>query len=429
LSSSSSSSSFDETLLKARKRAQEALELLDKNIKSSSTTADMDKLQASLKDLEREQADATFWDDGNTARAAVVNAQVATTSRLVVRITQWMEYQGDVQAALEFLDDVDCLKTSNEADADADNQEMRDMLIADLEQASTKLLLDSQRFELELLLSGPYDNANARLVLTAGAGGTEANDWVADLRRMYERHCQHMKFTCTVQDEQAGDVVGYKSVELLISGPNAYGWLQGEKGAHRLVRQSPFNANNKRQTTFAGVDVAPDILREEDLKDVHVPETDLEITAMRAGGKGGQNVNKVNSAVRIKHIPSGIQVKCSQERSQPLNKDIALKRLKAQLLAIAQEERLDEIAQVRGDIVQASWGRQIRNYVLHPYKMVKDARTGWESSNAPAFLDGGDLLEECIGSYLRHKAEQQALRVQEQETTASSSLSSSSQSS
>jgi peptide chain release factor 2 len=291
-----------------------------------------------------------------------------------------------------------------------------------LEQAATKLLLDGQRFELDLLLSGPYDHADARLVLTAGAGGTEANDWVADLKRMYERHCQYMKvFTCTVQDEQAGDVVGYKSVELLISGPNAYGWLQGEKGAHRLVRQSPYNANNKRQTTFAGVDVAPDILREEDLKDVYVPETDLEITTMRSGGKGGQNVNKVNSAVRIKHIPSGIQVKCSQERSQPLNKDIALQRLKAQLLAIAQEERLDEIAQVRGDIVQASWGRQIRNYVLHPYKMIKDARTGWETSNAAAFLDGGELLEQCIGAHLRHKAEQQAKRQEEKEATSSSS--------
>jgi peptide chain release factor 2 len=404
---------LDDALLQTRKRAQEALELLDRNLKSS-TTNNLDQLQATLQDLEREQqADAvSFWDETNSARAAVVNAQVATTSRLLLRMKQWMEYKGEVQAALEILDEND------DAEDDID-KEMRDMVVADLKQASTQLLLDGQRYELELLLSGPYDNANARLVLTAGAGGTEANDWVADLRRMYERHCQHRKvFTCTLIDEQPGDVVGYKSVELLISGPNAYGWLQGEKGAHRLVRQSPFNAGNKRQTTFAGVDVAPDILREEDLKDVYIAEKDLEITSMRSGGKGGQNVNKVNSAVRIKHLPSGIQVKCSQERSQPLNKEIALKRIKAQLLAIAQEERLDEITQVRGDIVQASWGRQIRNYVLHPYKMVKDARTGWETSNAPAFLDGGELLEECMGAYLRHKAEkmqqQHARRVQEQ---------------
>jgi peptide chain release factor 2 len=425
-SASASSSSFDEVLLTARKRAQEALALLDRNLQSSSsksgssttttttttTTTNVNQLQACLHDLEREQAHPTFWDETNTARAAVVNAQMATTSRLLTRIQQWQEYQGDILAALEILNDLE----TNNANADYD-VEMRDMIVADLEQASTQLLLDSQRYELDLLLSGPYDTANARLVLTAGAGGTEANDWVADLRRMYERYCHYMKFTCTIQDEQPGDVVGYKSVELLIAGPNAYGWLSGEKGAHRLVRLSPFNANNKRQTTFAGVDVAPDILRAEDLKDVYISETDLEITTMRSGGKGGQNVNKVNSAVRIKHLPSGIQVKCSQERSQPLNKDIALARIKAQLLAIAQEERLDEIAQIRGDMVQASWGRQIRNYVLHPYKMVKDARTGWETSNAPAFLDGGELLEQCIGAHLRYKAEQQAKRQQEKEAT------------
>jgi peptide chain release factor 2 len=151
--------------------------------------------------------------------------------------------------------------------------------------------------------------------------------------------------------------------------------------------------------------VAPDVVDESELKDIAIPDGDLEITAMRAGGAGGQNVNKVNSAVRIKHIPSGLQVKCTQERSQPLNKEIALKRLKAQLLAIAQEQRVKEIQEIRGDLVEASWGMQIRNYVLHPYKLIKDQRTGWETTNAQAFMDG-DLLDDCIASYLRWKAEE-----------------------
>ena len=230
---------------------------------------------------------------------------------------------------------------------------------------------------------------------------------------MYERHAEKMGFTIKVEDESPGEVVGYKSVELLISdGPgHPYGWFKSEKGAHRLVRLSPFNANNKRQTTFAGVDVAP-ILTEQDLSDITIPDKDLEITTMRSGGAGGQNVNKVNSAVRIKHLPSGLNVKCTQERSQAMNKDLALKRLKGQLLAIAKEQRVQEIQQIRGDQVEASWGAQVRNYVLHPYKMVKDQRSGWETSNAQNFLDGD--LEDCIASLLRHRAKEEQEQQQQE---------------
>jgi peptide chain release factor 2 len=369
------------------------MDLYRRNVASSPISLSVLRLQVS--DLETEQSQPGFWDEANAPRASAVNNMMRSKGRLLARLQRWAEWEGDLLAA------VDMLRTESASALTADDAAM---LLLELDHTTTLLMHESLQYELELLLSGPYDASHARLVITCGAGGTESNDWVSDLYRMYVRHCDKMGFRVLVEDVQAGDVTGYKSVELIVEGDNAYGWLQGEKGAHRLVRLSPFNANNKRQTTFAGVDVAP--LLDETVLDVDVPESDLEITAMRAGGKGGQNVNKVNSAVRIKHLPSGLQVKCAQERSQSQNRAIALQRLKSQLLAIAQEQRVQEIAEIRGDQVEASWGAQIRNYVLHPYRLVKDQRTGWETSNVQAFLDGD--LEDCIGSYLRHKTKQES---------------------
>ena len=287
-------------------------------------------------------------------------------------------------------------------------------LTADECESCAQQLLDlSQKYELTTLLSGEYDAADCRLILTAGAGGTEACDWVAMLYRMYSRHAEHLGMKVTTLDSSAGDVVGYRSVELLVEGDNAYGWFRGEKGAHRLVRLSPFNANNKRQTTFAGVDVAPVLEDDDALQDVDIPEKELEVSTMRSGGKGGQNVNKVETGVRIRHVPTGIAVRCTQERSQMLNRQLALTRLKAQLLAIAEEQRLASVQAIRGDAVEASWGAQIRNYVLQPYKMVKDTRSGWETSDVDGVLDGGKTLEEFIGAWLRWKREKEAKEKEE----------------
>jgi peptide chain release factor 2 len=406
-SSSSSPYSFAVELLDAKRLTNEALDLYRKNI--ASTTPNESALQRQVDDLEHEQSQPSFWDDSNAQRTAQVNSLLSSRRRLLGRLKRWRGWEGDLLAALEMLQDM----SADHGGLPLLSEDDISMLLREVQQTARSLLEESTQYELELLLSGPYDAYPARIVLTAGAGGTEANDWVSDLYRMYSRHCDAMGFDVQIEDEQPGDVVGYKSVEMIVSGDNAYGWLQGEKGAHRLVRLSPFNANNKRQTTFAGVDVAP--LLDGSVADLDIPESELEITAMRAGGKGGQNVNKVNSAVRIKHLPTGLQVKCGQERSQSQNRQIALQRLKSQLLAVAQEQRVQEIAQIKGDQVEASWGAQIRNYVLHPYRLVKDQRTGWETTNVQAVLDGD--LNDCIGVYLRYKAEQEAKTTSAEERT------------
>ncbi|PPT09465.1 Peptide chain release factor 2 programmed frameshift-containing [Geitlerinema sp. FC II] len=295
----------------------------------------------------------------------------------------WLSSLEDAQAVLDLL----------EEDTD-------EALVAEAASNVKQLDRELEQWELQQLLSGHYDKGGAVLSIDAGAGGTDAQDWAEMLLRMYTRWGEQHGYKVTTTELSEGGEAGIKSVTLEIEGRYAYGYLKSEKGTHRLVRISPFNANGKRQTSFAGVDVMPIL---DSSVTLDIPEKDLEITTSRSGGKGGQNVNKVETAVRVVHIPSGLAVRCTQERSQLQNKEKALALLKAKLLAIAEEQRLQEIADIRGDMVEAAWGNQIRNYVFHPYQMVKDLRTGVETNSIDDVMNGD--LDGFIEAYLRQDSQ------------------------
>ncbi len=258
-------------------------------------------------------------------------------------------------------------------------------LEAELERDATALETEVRRERTALLFAGEYDDRNALLMISAGAGGTEATDWAEMLLRMYLRWAERHRFGTEILDQQEGEQAGLKSVTVAVQGRRAYGWLRAERGVHRLVRISPFDAQNRRQTTFGLVEVLPEV---DDDIEIELDWDQIRVDTFRSQGAGGQHVNKTDSAVRLTHLPTGVVAQSQNERSQTQNKEMAIKVLKARLLERALEEKEAETKRLKGEHVEAGWGNQIRSYVLHPYQMVKDLRTEYETSNTAAVLDG-----------------------------------------
>jgi peptide chain release factor 2 len=338
---------------------QEKLKNLKEKFSKVSETIDRDKLQTEIREIEAQTLKEGFWNDPQESS----------------KITRTLS---DKQKTLNTLLDLE--ERINNALEMVSESSMKE----DLEKEIKELEAILDKFELKLFLSNPHDESEAIISVHSGAGGVEAMDWAAMLVRMYQRYFEKSDWKFEVTDEDAGDEAGIKTVSMIVHEQYAFGYLKGERGTHRLVRQSPFNADNLRQTSFALVEVLPVINPSE----VEINESDVEFEAFRSGGAGGQNVNKVSTAVRVKHVPTGLTVTAQTERSQLQNRENAMKLLLAKLWEKQEEEKKQLTKELRGSATQGSWGTQIRSYVLHPYHMVKDLRTNVETSQTDAVLDG-----------------------------------------
>nr|WP_288914884.1 peptide chain release factor 2 [uncultured Lachnoanaerobaculum sp.] len=337
---------------------------------------DLDSKEKKIIELDRAMEEPTFWDDPKESTKIVREAkQLKDTVEKYNKLKS--EYE-DIGVLIEM-----------------GYEENDESLIPEIEGMLEAFTREIDDLKIATLLTGEYDSSNAIMKLNAGAGGTESCDWCSMLYRMYTRWAAKEGYSVEILDMLDGDEAGIKSVTLQINGINAYGYLRSEHGVHRLVRISPFNAAGKRQTSFVSCDIMPDI--EEDL-DVDINPDDLRIDTYRSSGAGGQHINKTSSAIRITHIPTGVVVQCQNERSQFQNKDKAMQMLKAKLFLLKQQANVEKLSDIRGDVKDIGWGNQIRSYVMQPYTMVKDHRTGAESGNVSAVMDGD--IDKFIIAYL-----------------------------
>lgn len=346
-------------------------------LKDLGASLDLENKKKRIVELDRMMEEPNFWTDPESANK--YSTEASHLKEDVKAYEELVQAYDDIGALIEMAEEEEDMDSVTEA------KEMLDEFTEKLDTMSTKLLL-----------SGEYDNMNAILRLNAGAGGTEANDWAGMLYRMYTRWAERHGFTCKILDYLEGDEAGIKSVTIEIDGQYAYGYLRSEAGIHRLVRISPFNAQGKRQTSFVSCDVMPDIETE---IDIEVRPEDITMEVFRSSGAGGQHINKTSSAVRLIHNPTGIVVACQEERSQVQNRAKAMQMLKARLYLKEKAEQDEKIAGIRGEVKDNGWGSQIRSYVLQPYRMVKDLRSGEQSSNTDAVLDGD--IDRFITAYLK----------------------------
>ena len=341
------------------------------------------KLLEQKKQLDEQAAQPDFWNDVENTKKVLkeqktVNEKVGSYENLV-------RMYEDAQTMLELA-----------AEEEFDSEEEQESFLQDIRTSLKEIAQRIEEEKLSALLSGEFDQNNAILSFHAGAGGTEAQDWVQMLYRMYARWSERHHFKVKVLDYLAGEEAGIKSASILITGTNAYGFLKSEHGVHRLVRISPFDASGRRQTSFASLEVMPEI---DDDYDIEINPADLKIDTYRSGGAGGQHVNKTEYAIRITHIPTGVIVACQNERSQHQNREVAMKMLKSKLVKIKEREHLKRIEDIKGEQQQIGWGSQIRSYVFMPYTLVKDHRTNCESGNINAVMDGD--LDPFINAYLK----------------------------
>ena len=355
-------------------------------LKEAEYALDIEHLRPRLAELEKEQENPEVWQD--LEKSTKIGREISLIRGKI------SSYEKGDTALKDAEDVVDLIEETED-----------ESLIAELDEMLSVAEKDIEDMRIRAILKGPYDNHNAMLTLHAGAGGTEACDWCQMLYRMYCRYCEKMGFKVYELDREAGDGAGFKSVDFRVEGENAYGYLKAEMGVHRLVRISPFDANKRRQTSFCSLEVMPEV--EED-DEVEINDDDIRIDIYHSGGAGGQNVNKVASAVRITHFPTGIVVQCQNERSQLQNKAMCFNMLRSKLLEKKIEQRQAEAAAMKGDVKKIEWGAQIRSFVFCPYTMAKDPRTGYENGDIQAVMDGD--IQGFIIDYLK-KAYQGAARV------------------